>query len=271
MANHEINPSFDLGRVLDRTFRAIKNNFVNFFIASILMVGLPVALISVTPFVLETQTVMADGTVGINLEQSTSLLIANSLVMVIGGLGGVILQATLVYGAVADFNGEKASLQECLSIGLGYIFPIIGVAFLTGLGVFLGMILLIVPGVILSLGWAVVVPVLIVEKRSVTDSISRSWDLTSGYKWWILLLMVILTVLGAVIAAILEGLSGPLSATFVVDTSGPEATLTANALALALGQAISTMILAVGAAALYYEIKQVKEGIGADAIAAVFD
>ena len=44
-----------------------------------------------------------------------------------------------------------------------------------------------------------------------------------------------------------------------------------NAILTALGQVFATLINAVGVAAVYYEIRQIKEGIGAENLAAVFD
>ncbi|MEL6686978.1 MAG: glycerophosphoryl diester phosphodiesterase membrane domain-containing protein [Pseudomonadota bacterium] len=269
MANHEIYNSFDVGRVLDRTFRAVKNNFVSFFLASILIVGVPLSLISVAPFFLDSQAVIDGGV--ITDETSAFVVIASIVGVVISALAGGILQGSLIYGAIADFNNQRAQLRECLLIGLKYIFPLLGISILMGLGIFLGMILLIIPGLILWMGWAVSVPVLIVENRGVTGSMSRSWDLTRGFKWWILLLFLILTIIGAVIGAVLGFLSVPLSAALAGAGEGLRTALIVNALASSVAQAISAMITASGVAAAYYEIRLVKEGVGADAIASVFD
>ena len=55
-----------------------------------------------------------------------------------------------------------------------------------------------------------------------------------------------------------------------VDSTSPGITVLV-ALFTALAQAITTMISATGVVAIYYEIRSLKEGIGADSLAAIFE
>ena len=255
-------PQFDIGRVINRTFGAIKNNFISFFMASFVIMGIPVFLVSVFPLMSG-----FSNTVGIGLDSAgfITMAIVSSIVILVGS---VILQGALIFGAIADFNGRRARFGECMSVALRYFLPLLGLGILVGFGTMLGFLLLVIPGIIVALGWICSAPVLIVEDQGVTDSMSRSWELTGGYKWWILLLAIIYLV----ISALIGGVQGAFTEiTGGADYSGPSGFLIINAFLAAVIQAVTTMISATGAAAIYFELRQIKEGVGAENLAAVFD
>jgi len=261
-------PQFDVGRVINRTFGAIKNNFISFFLASLIIMGIPMFLIGLMPIFMG-----SGGILGGDKAYMTGILTMTLLTFIAAMIGGVILQGALIFGAVADFNGRKVYFRECMSVALRYFFPLLGLGILASLGMMLGFLLFIIPGVLIALGWAIATPVLIVEKRSITDSLSRSWELTKGYKRWLLLLLIILMVLSAVIGAILGAftLVAGDPTTVMLEGGGSLTFHILNSLFTALTQAVTTMISATGVAAIYYEIRQLKEGIGAENLAAVFD
>ena len=77
----------------------------------------------------------------------------------------------------------------------------VGLFFLNGLIVGIGLILCVIPGIYLSVPLALTTCLLIFEKRSVGDSISESFNLIKGH-WWetfgiILVIQIIIGVLGA--------------------------------------------------------------------------
>lgn len=54
---------------------------------------------------------------------------------------------------------------------------------LAGLGIALGLVLLIVPGLILLTWWILLIPVIVLEGRSAGEAFSRSRELVRGYGW----------------------------------------------------------------------------------------
>ncbi len=264
-------PEFDIGRVINRAFAAIKNNFATFFLASLLIVGLPMFIVGLLPIFMGLNGGMLNGD-EINTAYMGGFFVITFVTIIVILIGSVILQGALIYASIADFNGQRASFSESLRIGLRYFFPLLGLGILYGLAMMGGFLLLIVPGVLIALGWSIAAPILIVEGKSITESISRSWQLTSGYKRWILLLWIIITVISSIIGAILGAftlIAG--DPTTVLLEGGSTVFHFANAIFSALAQAISTMIGAAGIAAVYYELRQIREGIGAESLAAVFD
>ena len=96
--------------------------------------------------------------------------LANSL---IGWLVQVIPTTIFVTAgswAVAEtFEGRPPTLGEMLSIGLRFAIPATIVQGLYTLGLILGMVLLVVPGIIVALMWVLVTPVLVIERLSIVE------------------------------------------------------------------------------------------------------
>jgi len=263
-------PAFDIGRVLNRTFGAIKNNLVSFLGASLIIMGIPMLIIGLFPLFIGADGEIANG--GLSESAVMGFVGATVFSAIFIMVGSIILQGALIFGAVADFNGRKAPLSECLSIAFKYFFPLLGLGILVALGTMAGFIALIIPGIFIALGWSIAAPILIIEGKGITDSIGRSWNLTKGYKRWILLLFIIIMIISAIITAIITALSLVAGDPVTIALEGGSPTYyILNAIFSAIAQAISTMISATGVAAVYYEIRQLKEGIGAESLASIFD
>ena len=260
--------TFSIARVVSRTFGAVGKNFVSF---------LALALLSVSPlllmFLAAPALVAANGAA---TPQAISGLFTSpgaAGTLVAAGLLYFVfyfaLQAALVHGTVAYLNGQKASFVSCLSTGLRMFFPMIGISFLVGWGVILGLILLIVPGIMLAMRWIVSVPVRVAEGPGILSAMGRSADLTRGHRWPIFGLAAIFFV-GQMM---LQAAIAPFSAGVGYTTAGATNPLTALAVTEALNFVVSALIAmftAVGIASIYYELRSIKEGIGPEQLAAVF-
>lgn len=100
---------------------------------------------------------------------------------------GILYQGVVV-GLVRDVRagGSEFSVGELVRSVLPVFWPLLGASFLTALGIGGGLILLVVPGIYLLTIWAVVAPVIVVERRGVTDSLGRSRHLVRGNGWPVL-------------------------------------------------------------------------------------
>jgi hypothetical protein len=87
------------------------------------------------------------------------------------------------------------------------LLPLIAVSILAGLGIGIGFLLLIVPGLFLLTFWSVVAPVTVIERPGVFAAFGRSWALVRGYGWPVFgtIVLVFLLVIAASIAAALIG------------------------------------------------------------------
>ncbi|MEM9168631.1 MAG: hypothetical protein AAGC56_03170 [Pseudomonadota bacterium] len=241
---------FSIGDVVGRTFSSIGRN-------ARLFAGLSAVLVGVPAFAVGLLQGGADG----STQVSAGVLIVGLIGALVSVVTQYILIGAIVRGAIIDFNGAKAEFGDCFRTGLKHAAPIFAIALLTSLGTVLGLILLVVPGIILAIMWSVSVPVRVVESLGVTESLGRSQELTKGSRWS-------LFGLGLIYVVILILISGAVGVLGVLTTG-------LGLIAFALFNAVLTIVLAViGAvvvAAVYYELRTKKEGVGVEALAAVFD
>ncbi|WP_271083559.1 hypothetical protein [Brevundimonas sp. NIBR11] len=245
---------FDLGRVIQRTFKAISQNGVTFLIASVILVGLP----SVMQVYGQSLLVQAQSMEGFTI-------MAISWVLWI--IGAYVLQGMVVKVTVAGFNGKAMSIGTAFAAGIKLFLPLLGVGILVGFGTFLGALLLIVPGIILAVMWSVATAAVVVESRGVTESMQRSRELTKGHRWSIFGLAVILFVVSMIIGLLVGGIGAATGGGFM---TGP-VNMGLNMATTAISNILTSVVGAAGVAALYYELRSVKEGVGPEELASVFD
>ncbi|TIP07419.1 MAG: hypothetical protein E5X90_19990, partial [Mesorhizobium sp.] len=111
----------------------------------------------------------------------------------------LLLQSSLVRATVEDLNGRRPSFGDSVQIAIRFLLPTLAIGLLVGIGSALAMIALIVPGIILWLGWSMSVPVLIQERLGVFGSMSRSRALTKGNRWSLFGLFLVLVIIAMVI------------------------------------------------------------------------
>ncbi|MGH3063753.1 MAG: glycerophosphoryl diester phosphodiesterase membrane domain-containing protein [Gaiellaceae bacterium] len=87
--------------------------------------------------------------------------------------------------AVEDIRDGRAdmSLGETYQRVRPQLPAIIVGGLLAGLGIALGLVLLIVPGLILLTWWIVLIPVIVLEERSAGEAFGRSRELVRGHAW----------------------------------------------------------------------------------------
>jgi hypothetical protein len=109
------------------------------------------------------------------------------------------LQAALVK-AVDDVRDGRAdlSLGETFAAAQEHLTAVIVAGLLAAIGIAVGLILLIVPGLVLMTWWAVIIPTIVLENRSAGESFSRSRELVRGYGWSVfgVIVLVILLLIG---------------------------------------------------------------------------
>lgn len=245
---------FDLGRVIQRTFTSIGQNAAVFFGASVILVGIP-----------STISALGQGSL-----VSTDPYSGFGFVMlgtVLYFIGLYLLQGMVVKAAVNGFNGKKTEFGDAFGAGVQMFFPLLGLSIIATLGTMLGYILLIVPGIILSVMWSVAAPAVVVEKRGVFENLQRSRDLTRGFRWSVFGLIVIYVILSWIIGMALGGLSLATGGTF----TGGAPNLAVTLISGPLVNIVAGVVASAGVASLYYELRVAKEGVGADELASVFD
>jgi hypothetical protein len=256
-------PTFTAGGVASATFGSIGRNFVTFALLA-LLAEVPLQVLQWYTMKSRLGAAAIVGSPGAAITYGLTL-IASSLLTI---FMVYVLQAAIVYGTITDLNGRRASFGSCLSMALKVALPLIGLSIISGLGTALGFILLIVPGIIVALGWSVAVPVKVVERAGVFESLSRSWELTSGHKGTIFLLALVFAIASWIFAALGFAISGVFP--FMHPGTAVEFPVVFYVYNGVI-RAVTAMVGGAGAATIYYQLRAIKEGIAPEKLAAVFD
>jgi hypothetical protein len=126
------------------------------------------------------------------------------------GLVGVFwLQGALVY-AVEDVRDGKVdtTVGQIFERVRPYLWTLILAGILAGLGITVGLILLIVPGLILLTWWCLIVPVIVLEGKSVGEAFGRSRELVRGHAWTVFGVVIVAGILSGIAAGIIQAIFG---------------------------------------------------------------
>jgi len=255
-------PRFEMGRVVRRTFSVIGHNLVTFALLS-LIAALPA-------------TVHNQWTAQSDADQFSLIgIVETAAGLLVYVISAFILQAALVHGTVADLSGKRASFVDCLSTGFRHLLPLIVIALLYSLFVAVGFLFFVVPGIIVAVMMSVAVPARLVEHTPVMVAFDRSQDLTRGYRWPIFGLLLAFFIAQMIISMTIFSIVG-LS---LLSRPTPEQVASTTALATTWPVIVASTIVSIingvvgatGTASIYYELRQIKEGVGPEALAAVFD
>ena len=238
---------FRVGGVLGRGFSILFSNIVPFGLLSLVLMSPPyIYALAVDPQVI--------------LDESEFSRVGYIWgVFVIQTLLSYLVTAALVYGTIRELRGRHASLGECIGRGLGLILPVCGVAILAGLLTGLAWLLFVIPGLIVWTMLWVAIPAAVVERPGVFASLSRSAQLTKGYRWRVFGVIVLIFVMGAVLSFIKGALLGGIA--------NPTTTVLGDLVVTAFFTALGAVVSAVA----YHDLRVVKEGADVEQIAAVFD
>jgi hypothetical protein len=268
-------PSLSISAVLNSMSRAVGQNAAAFFALSALLQGLPLAVIGFLQYQAIGPTMSQFSQLGSGAAPPAGTMPDMSgffrfwLISMGAGLLSFVLQsvlqAALCHGVMSSLLGRRASFVDCLRTGVRFVLPAVLIGLVTGIACFIGLLCLIVPGVILALGWAVSVPVAVVEERGVFESIGRSWRLTDGYKGQIFLLALVYGVVVWIGSMAVGSASGSLGYSNIGLSMMIQLVIVAPMLTT-----LTAVLGTAGGAALYYELRSVKEGVGAEEMAQVF-
>jgi hypothetical protein len=181
-----------IGAVLDETWTLFTRFFLRFFVIA-LVVFAAVNLL----YALVVTAISADN------DGAAFVLAILALVVVV--IGTTWLQGAFVYAVQDARDGSfDASLGQVFSRVSPAIGPLIGASLLAALGIAAGFVLLVVPGLWLLTIWAVIAPVIVVERRRALESFGRSRELVRGHGWTVFGIVVITGLLSGVATTLLQ-------------------------------------------------------------------
>ena len=287
MQAHDFEP-MSIGRILDRTFKIYKDNFIR-FITIVAIIQVPLALLTIISMSFIQRGVPARNEA--NSRQSRRYTRQNqqsfnteenrtrfnnsdedrygSWVMFSGGIGLMVTGILNMLGHVLCRGALTKSVSESylgneITVGQAYrfVWPKFLTLVLAGifvvLVIYLGLLLLVVPGIIFSLWFALTTPAIVVENLKATKGMSRSKALAAGNLGKIFSVAFLIIVISWVIA-IPFGFAGSffggilfanniLLMTFISQLTG------------IVGKILVVPIGAIAYILLYYDLRIRKEG-----------
>lgn len=239
---------FSIANVFSNTFGVIARNAALFLGLSLVIVGLPQLGIGmfVTPTLADPGSFMGGPTAIV------SSIVGYFLFLFLS----IILQASLIVASANDLAGKPVNFGECVSRAISKLLPLIGLGIVVAIGISIGLVMLIVPGVILYLMWMVAVPALMVENLDVSGALSRSSALTKGSRLKLLGLIIVFAIFSMIIGI-------PIG---IISMISPSLSVVSSALV----STVSAAVGAAGIAAVYIELRGTKEGASTDQLASVF-
>lgn len=242
--------SFGMGRVISNAFSAIG--------------GAPLALLAASallnaPIQLLLPMVVRNGTDTTQVESVAASMAPFGLLWLLLSPFVTLFMARVALDTLA---GQPVDIGGALRMALRRMLPALGLLILLGIGLIVGFLFLIVPGIFLMLTWFIVMPVMAAEGQGVFGCFGRSAHLLRGMRWRLLLLLIIVGVLWTVASGVVQGVGLALF--------GNSGNLWGLSILQALVSTVVGVLGATGTAAIYHEARTAKEGSGNDDLEAVF-
>jgi hypothetical protein len=210
----EANPAINLkplgmGQIIDRAVRLYRQNFVQ-YVGIVALAQIPMLIFGITfPLLTVGMSDMA-------LNMTAESLIGLSLLSLISFLVGSILTLVAIAAmtqAIADmYMGRPTGIVEAFSrIGRTWIQLLWAWLLAIAVVIFLFIWTLIPcigwltgPGILFFVAvavWPLLVPVIVLERCSATEAISRVWHLARRRFWWLLGFMLLLSILSLIVVS----------------------------------------------------------------------
>ncbi len=144
----------------------------------------------------------------------TALLIVIAPVLAILAFAVILVGTTLYTGMVVELVADVQDGRRDATVGqlLNAATPVVGqlilVGIVTGIGIAIGFVLVIVPGLILITIWSVAAPVVVLERPGGLKPLSRSRELVRGNGWQVFGVIAVLVIGVGILSAIIEAIAG---------------------------------------------------------------
>ena len=181
-----------IGSVLDEAWTLFTRFFMRFFLIALVVfaaINLVYALL----------------VAAISSDNTGAALLLGLVGLATAVIGATWLQGAFVFAVQDARDGTfDSSIGEIFSRVSPAIVPLLLAGLLAGLGIAFGFLLLIVPGLFLITIWAVIAPVIVVEKTGVMEAFGRSRALVRGHGWTVFGIVVVTALLSGVASALLQ-------------------------------------------------------------------
>ena len=227
-----------VGGILGDAWKLYTRFFMRFFVIA-----------AIVSLVVNLLNAVVGSLVGSSVGAAVLLAFISVLVSLVGTFW---LQGALVY-AVADVRDGRidTTVGEVFERVRPKLGTLIVAGILAALGIALGFVLLIVPGLILLTWWCLIVPVIVLEGKRVGESLTLSRELVRGHGWTVFGVVVITAIVSGVAAGIIESIFSFLGAFLRYWIGGT------------IASAIVTPFFAVALTLMFFRLVELERGASA--------
>ncbi|CAA9502439.1 MAG: hypothetical protein AVDCRST_MAG67-2043, partial [uncultured Solirubrobacteraceae bacterium] len=198
------------------------------------------------------------------LEEFNQYLGGLAIATVLQGLAALLATAACLRAIAQAYLGEQTDWRSSLKYALRLTPSLLLLTLLYALGLMLGFVLLILPGIWLFVAWAFATPALLVEGRRGRKALGRSFGLVKGRWWRTFGVLIIGFILATIVATVVQAVF--LVGIFVGE--GNDAlVLVLSAIAGIVGLAVSTPFQAALLTVVYFDLRVRKEGFDLELLA----
>jgi hypothetical protein len=259
MADLDLRP-LSLGEILDRTFSLYRSHFPLF----VGITAIPQLLIlALNLFNTMSGSSRAPVTGGLKASPSGGLIalgVTGVLTIVFAYIAVYIfVQGGTVFAISELYLGRTTTIGASLGRMRGHFWSLVGVSILSGLSILAATLLLIIPGIWVACRLITSVPTALLEDRSPSDSLRRSFELTKGEAGRSFIIYLLYFVLIMVSISIFEfpfGFAAGLSAR---NHDWARVWLGLGQVGNFLATVLVTPILTIATAIFYYDLRVRKE------------
>lgn len=244
---------FGLGLVLRVSWAVYRSQILRFTLLALVAV-LPPALI-LTFFPIPQDRLLT------SIEYWSTLLLSLALSAMAGAITCLGVQQVLGH--------QPFSFGAALTHASRNVLALFATTIIFLMAFYLGLVVLIVPGLMVLCRYFVTVPVCVIERTGPLQALKRSAELTRGFRWKLLILGLLLLFLQIAprlainFEEVIEAFKGTASAPDQADYLKYVATIAVDAL--------STSFTFVASAVAYFQLLRVKDGADVRQLARVFD
>lgn len=188
-------------------------------------------------------------------------LFAGNFFLGLVAFGVGVIAATLYQGMVVSLVRDVQDGRRDSSVGQlveetwPVVLPLIGAGILAGIGIAIGLVLLIIPGLILLTIWSVIAPVIVVERSGAIDAFGRSRAVVKGNGWQVFGVILVVFLITTIVSIVLGLIGAGISDTFAM-----------RALFSLIASTITAPIAALAASTIYFNLIALQGAASSDPV-----
>ena len=186
---------------------------------------------------------------------------ASYILPLIGVVVSSVVSGAVILAAYDSKLGRAINIPAYINRTLGFIFPIIVLSIAFAIIMYIGLFLLIIPGIYIAARFSVLVPAIIVDGAG-WSGMGRAQELTKEYRWPIVGALILIALALIAVSLVFAGL-----VYLAYSLTG----LVGYVLVLTVGNTLTTGIIGCFSALLFARLRELKDGVGMTDIATVFE